>query len=92
MGVRKIFIVLVTIVACVILGAFVLNILMPNVTVTLINSLEDLIYDATALDFDFNADGNSGSVDTTTYTGDNASTQANVNAGVDGFGAAGSTP
>lgn len=57
MGVRKIFIVLITIVACVILGAFVLNTLMPNVVTQMINAVEGMIFNATSLSFDFNGDG-----------------------------------
>lgn len=60
MGVRKIFTVLITIVACVLIGALVLNILLPNVTSQVINATEDMIYRATGLSFDFNGDGNVG--------------------------------
>lgn len=60
MGVRKIFIVLVTVVACVILGALVLNVLMPNVVTTLIDSTEDMIFKATGMAFDFNGNANAG--------------------------------
>ena len=60
MSVKKIFVILITIVACVILGAFILNTLMPNVTNTLINSVEDMIYKATSMSFDFNNDGHFG--------------------------------
>lgn len=70
MNVKKIFIVLITIVACVIVGAFLLNVLLPNVTTTLINSTEDMIYRATGMSFDFNADGNAGDLGGA-YTGDN---------------------
>lgn len=73
MGVKKIFITLITIVACVILGAFVLNTLMPNVTTTIINSAEDMIFKATSMSFDFNNDGTSGS-NNSTYAGDNEDT------------------
>lgn len=71
MGVKKIFITLVTIVACVILGAFVLNTLMPNVTTTIINSAEDMIFKATKMSFDFNNDGNVGDSGGT-YSGENS--------------------
>lgn len=63
MNVKKIFITLITVVACVILGAFVLNTLMPNVTATLINAVEDQIFKATSLAFDFNNDNNAGTND-----------------------------
>lgn len=61
MGVRKIFIVLITIVACVIIGAFTLNLMLPNVVTTMVNATESMIYKATGLDFDFNNDSTYGS-------------------------------
>lgn len=73
MNVKKIFITLITVVACVILGAFVLNTLMPNVTTTLINAVEDQIFKATSLEFDFNNDGAIGS-NKNTYEGVNEDT------------------
>lgn len=73
MNVKKIFITLITVVACVILGAFVLNTLMPNVTTTLINTVEDQIFKATSLKFDFNNDGTIGS-NNNTYEGANEDT------------------
>jgi hypothetical protein len=60
MGVRKIFVVLVTIVACVIIGALVLNVLLPNVTTGIINAAEDMIFNATGMSFDFNGDSDGG--------------------------------
>lgn len=71
MNVKKIFITLITVVACVILGAFVLNTLMPNVTTTLINAVEDQIFKATSLEFDFNNDNNRGTNDNS-YVGQNS--------------------
>lgn len=61
MGVRKIFIVLVTIVACVILGAFVLNTLMPNTVKSISNATEDMIFKATGMGLDLNGDNTAGS-------------------------------
>lgn len=83
MGVGKIFTVLITIVACVLIGALVLNILLPNVTAQVINASEDMIYRATGLTFDFNGDGNigdSGKGDTSTPGG-----SGNPSGGVEGF-------
>lgn len=57
MDVKKIFITLITIVACVMIGALVLNVLLPNVATTLVNSAESMIYNATGMSFDFNGDG-----------------------------------
>ena len=89
MGVRKIFIVLVTIVACVILGAFVLNTLMPNVVVTVIDATEDMIYKATGLSFDFNSNEEGGSTGATdgNYVGEQkGGDYDNLSGGVEGFG------
>ena len=73
MGVRKIFIVLVTIVICVIIGAFAINTLMPNTVKAVVNATEDMIYNATGLVFDLNGDANVGNEslrgNTTNYTG-----------------------
>lgn len=61
MSVKKIFVLLITIVACVIIGAFTLNLLLPNVVTTVVNATESMIFKATGLDFDFNNDGVFGS-------------------------------
>lgn len=86
MSVKKIFIVLITIVACVIVGALVLNVLLPNVATTLVDSLEDMIYKATKMSFDFNGNNNVGDNHSGTYNeiteGGDSSDQT---AGVDGF-------
>lgn len=92
MNVKKIFITLITVVACVILGAFVLNTLMPNVTTTLINTVEDQIFKATSLKFDFNNDGIIGSNNNTyegvnedkTVTGDTGDNVIGFNSGAGG--------
>ncbi len=60
MSVQKIFITLITIVICVILGAFVINTLMPNMVDTIISAAEGQVYRATGLSFDFNGDGKTG--------------------------------
>lgn len=60
MSVKKIFVTLGTIVACVIVIAFVINILLPNATAQLVNAVEDSIYNATGFSFDLNGDGQGG--------------------------------
>lgn len=60
MKVNKIFMTLITIVVCVLLGAFILNTLLPNASSTLVNATEDMIFKATGMSFDFNNDGNGG--------------------------------
>lgn len=86
MSVKKIFVTLITIVACVIIGAFILNTLLPNVTTTLIDSAEDMIFKATSMEFDFNNNGNTGSNDKQ-YTGENTDTTVTgaVAGNVEGF-------
>lgn len=69
MSVKKIFVTLIVVVCCVILGAFIINILLPNVTTTLINAVEDQIFNATGMEFDFNNDGVMGG-SSDTYTGE----------------------
>lgn len=81
MNVKKIFIVLITIVACVMLGALILNVLFPNVASTLVNGAEDMLFKATGMSFDFNNDGNVGDNGGGTYAGDQT---ADHNEGADG--------
>lgn len=85
MGVKKIFIVLITVVACVIIGALVLNTLLPNVTTALIDSTEDMIYKATKMDFDFNGNGNTGKTEGTEGMENDDEDMDNEGAGVEGF-------
>ena len=90
MNVKKIFITLITVVACVILGAFVLNTLMPNVTTTLIDAVEDQIFKATSLEFDFNNNKNAGT-NSNSYAGQNSDDTVTGDTGdnVIGFSGAG---
>jgi len=60
MSVKKIFMTLIIVVACVMIGAFLLNVLLPNVTSQLVNAVEGMIHNATGMSFDFNGDGRSG--------------------------------
>ena len=82
MSVKKIFILLITVVACVIIGAFVLNVLLPNVTTALVDSVEDMIYNATGMNFDFNGNGSfgedAGGADMINGADDTAATGAEV--------------
>lgn len=61
MSVKKIFMTLIVIVMCIILGAFLINTLLPNVTRQVVNSAENSIYKATGMTFDFNNDSVKGS-------------------------------
>ena len=66
--VKKIFTVLIVMVACVMIGALVLNVLMPNVTDTIVDALEAMVYNATGMEFDWNGNGNTGSDGGTIFT------------------------
>lgn len=80
MSVAKIFKTLIVVVVCVIIGAFVLNTLLPNVVASLCNSIENGIKNATGISFDLNGDGVGASDNTKT---DDTSTGG---AGVAGYG------
>lgn len=91
MSVKKIFMTLIIVVACVVIGALVLNVIMPNATKAVINAVEGQIQNATGMDFDFNGDGVTGSDgDGQTYT-DSESSDTDVDGatgdgvGVDGI-------
>lgn len=82
MSVGKIFKVLIVIVACVIIGAIVLNVLLPNVTASMVNAVEAQIFNATGMSFDFNGDDTGGrdsatTAKTGTIAGSGASTKNN---------------
>lgn len=57
MSVKKIFIILITVVACVMIGALLLNVLMPNVMTSVVDSVENMVYNATGMSMDFNGNG-----------------------------------
>lgn len=61
---KKVFITLITIVALVVVGAFVLNVIMPNTVTTMVNTVEGMVYNATGLSMDFNGDHVAGNQDT----------------------------
>ncbi len=61
MNVKKVFMTLIIVVACVIVGALLLNVLLPNATKSIVNAVESQLYRATGLEFDFNGDGVKGS-------------------------------
>lgn len=88
MNVKSIFTTLIIIVVCVVIGALTLNVLVPNVTSTVINATEDQIYRASGLSFDFNNDGTAGGATTTEYGGtsglDGAKGAEDGGVGVDG--------
>lgn len=88
MKVSGIFKTLIVIVACVVLGAFALNIIMPNATKSLVNATEDMIYNATGMSFDFNGDNiyGSESISGKQYDRVSGAENENVSGNVKGFG------
>lgn len=87
--VKNIFKILIVAVAMLIIGAFVLNILLPNVTTSLVNAAEGTVYQATGMSFDWNGDGTGGDsnnkqdFNTSQQSGTGDATQ--TGAQVDGF-------
>ena len=72
-SVKKIFTVLIVMVACVVVGALVLNVLLPNVSSTLIDALEQMVFNATGMKFNWN--GNDSQIDENgkvDFAGDNS--------------------
>lgn len=59
-SVKKIFTVLIVMVACVVVGALVLNVLLPNISSSLVDALETMVFNATGMKFDWNGNGNGG--------------------------------
>ena len=85
MNVKKIFMILITIVASVVIGAFTLNILLPNVTTSLVDATEDMVYNATGMSFDWNGNGNNGQTAGTGNSKTNSNDKTNTGTGVQGF-------
>lgn len=86
MSVKKIFMTLVVIVLCILVGAFLINILMPNVVTQVIDSAEDSVYKATGMSFDFNSNGNKGEVKSEySSTGKSDEVQDDGSGNVEGF-------
>ena len=65
MKVSKIFVILITVVVCVIIGAFVINILMPNTVTSVVDTVENQIQHATGISLDLNGNGTAGATGNT---------------------------
>lgn len=61
MSVSSIFKTLIIVVVCIIIGAAVINIFAPNLVAQLSNAIENSIFQATGMKFDFNGDKIAGS-------------------------------
>lgn len=57
MNVKKIFAILITVVVMIILGALVINVVVPNGFAGVCNAIEGGIKQATGIEIDFNGDG-----------------------------------
>lgn len=68
-SVKKIFTVLIVMVACVVVGALVLNVLLPNVSSSLVDALETMVFNATGMKFDWNGNSHTGGTNTVDFTG-----------------------
>ena len=85
MSVSKIFKVLITIVVCVVIGAFVLNIILPNGLNGMVNTVEGMIKNATGIAFDLNGDGITDGDASQGTNKDNSNNLDNDGVGVNGF-------
>ena len=89
MKVSKIFVILITVVVCVIVGAFVINILMPNTVTSLVDTVENQIQHATGISLDLNGNGTAGAAGNTIANMKSSATDrsnsANNGTTVDGF-------
>lgn len=59
-SVKKIFTIIIVVVVCIVIGAFVINILVPNALTQTVNVVEDTMYSATGIALDLNGDGQAG--------------------------------
>ena len=59
--VKKIFTVLITAVACILIGAFILNAVVPNATSAIADAIDNTVFMATGIQMDINGNGTSGS-------------------------------
>lgn len=88
MKVQGIFKTLVILVCCIVLGAMVLNIFLPNVVTQLSNVVEDSIFKGTGMSFDFNGDGHGGGANASnsyTDTTNGGDFDTELNGKVEGF-------
>lgn len=89
MKVSKIFVILITVVVCVIVGAFVINILMPNTVTSLVDTVENQIQHATGISLDLNGNGTAGAagngIADMKHSNNDRSNSASNGTTVDGF-------
>ena len=85
MDVKKIFTILITIVACVIIGAFLLNVVLPNATNGVVQSVENMIYRATGLQISIGGRATSGIGNAKNIAANVADSCAKISGGVAGW-------
>lgn len=88
MKVQGIFKVLVIMVACIVLGAMVLNIFLPNVVTQIATAAEDAVFKGTGMSFDFNGDNRAGGSNSNNTYNDNSNGgnfEDEIAADVEGF-------
>ena len=97
MSIQKVFAVLITVVACLFVGAFVLNTLLPNAVAQSVNGIEGAIYNGTGFNVNINGDdvqGKDASNDAAAdanggVSDDSGATDTDKVGGYDGFNAGG---
>lgn len=89
MKVSKVFVVLITVVLCVMIGAFTLNKLYPNVVSGMSSAVEGMVYNATGISLDFNGDGKAGKTNANGSYGATKTTDGSNNADKSGQGVQG---
>ena len=82
-GIKKVFMILIAAVASVIIGALVLNVFLPNAVSIAVDSVENMIFQASGLSVDLDVDGRPGQAGTT-IEGDTPATEEDPHT-VDGF-------
>lgn len=91
MKVSGIFKTLIVVVCCIVIGATVINVFMPNTITQLSQTVEDALFKATGMAFDFNGDGTAGNSNAdnqytnTEYGGSYADEVEDGGATVEGF-------
>jgi len=83
MSINKLFVVLIGLVVCVIVGALIINLLAPNAYTAVVDSIESMIFNATGMKFDFN--NNNNTLGGTDFTNTNVGTDDGVEHSVKGM-------
>jgi uncharacterized protein involved in outer membrane biogenesis len=82
--VKNIFKVLIIAIVCLVVGAFLINVLAPNATNQVTNAIEQQVWKATGISLDLNGDGYTGQNGGKATAGANRSDKSNTIAGKGG--------